>query len=78
MCEYCTPGFQRNTYDIESVDNSNTIVNAHLGIDSNIMTLQCVFHYYDEEKGECEPRGFIAGIFARYCPWCGRKLDEEE
>lgn len=79
MCEYCTTDIQRNTYDINCTDDRGFAAEASLEIHpiDNLLILKCIFHYYDENKKESIPMGLAAAIFARYCPWCGRKLEKE-
>lgn len=77
MCEYCNHDIERNTYDINCVDDRGFAAEVSLEVQPyDLLTLQCVFHYYDENKQESIPMGLTAAIVTRYCPWCGRKLEE--
>ena len=80
MCEYCTHDIERNTYNINCVDDRGFAAEVSLEVHpiDDLLILQCVFHYYDENKQESIPMGLTAALGTRYCPWCGRKLGEEE
>lgn len=80
MCEYCTTDMPRNTYHVKA-DNYNDNIDSELTLKIDDLyeglLVECIFNYYDEHKKEIVPMGLICKTSARYCPWCGRKLGEE-
>lgn len=78
MCEYCCDTtFKRNKYIIKG--NDDYMFEGSLSLDDldNNLLLECSYVIETSPK-ERIPMGLGAKFFVRYCPWCGRKLNDEK
>ena len=74
MCEYCMhEWYKRNTYDLRGPTNKHCEV--HLSLDGE-EGLLIKAEWVDEHT--FEKYGLAAEAIIRYCPWCGRKLENKE
>ena len=81
MCKYCITDAQRSVYCQKAKNKKDgTAAELTLEIDDldNGLLIQCAFNYYDEYKKKIIPMGITHKIDANYCPWCGRKLNDEK
>ena len=81
MCEYCLDEwYKRNIYEIKG-DVSDYDVEGKVELNGE-EGLDIHFSWNDETRKEKDGRpvrmGLAAAVLIRYCPWCGRKLGEEE
>ena len=68
-CEYCFKQHKRHEYIAEDGDTT-----ASLKIDKDMLFIE--LKWYDELRKTYLGMGMSPMI--RYCPWCGRKLEENE
>jgi len=75
MCEYCRNDWiNRNTYDFYTEEQFP--VKGSIEINSNDLLFKAKWRQ-ETDPGHYEDMGMAARFMIRYCPWCGRKLEEE-
>lgn len=68
-CEYCFKQHKQHSYIAEDGDTE-----VDLRIDEDMLFIK--LKWYDELRKTY--LGFGMSPMIRYCPWCGRKLEENE
>lgn len=72
-CQYCRP-----SGEVYYKEHYNETWRAH--IRSNLLTIYTFpgFWYDNNGEGHSEHRAARAHMLIKYCPFCGRKLDDKE